>query len=57
MRWVEAGGDLGNAVGRGGKKILPPGSEHLGVKKTRWPRMTEMMLHGKKKFRRGLAIN
>ena len=34
-----SGGDLGNAVGRGGKKILPPSAEHLGVKKTRWPRM------------------
>ena len=28
-----SGGDLGNAVGRWGKKILPPSAEHLGVKK------------------------
>ena len=34
-----SGGDLGNVVGRGGKKILPPSAEHLGVKKTRWTRM------------------
>ena len=43
MRWVEAGGDLGNVVGRGGKKILPPSAEHLGVKKTRWTRMLDVV--------------
>ena len=32
-------GDLGNAVGRGGKKISPPSAEDLGVKKTCWTRM------------------
>ena len=39
-----SGGDLGNVVGRGGKKILPPSAEHLGVKKPRWTRMGPIII-------------